>query len=570
MSNPVRRSIGAIPQIYRNLRRWAEILGVLSRYGLADWLSRTNIDFVKDHLRAPAGEAIARLTTAARIRMALAELGPTFIKLGQLLSTRPDLVGPELAVELTRLQTDTPQDSPAAIREIIETDQQKPLEEVFATFEETPIASASIGQVHRATLHDGREVVVKIRHAGIEKKIETDLDILAGLATIASRMDDFRNYQPKRIVADMSRLMLRELDFSREQRNLLLFRRKFRSNKSVAIPEPVDSHCSPRMLTMSRMDGVKLAEIESAGDAATDCQRLATRGANLYLKMIFTYGVYHADPHPGNIVVLPGDVIGLLDFGQVGRIGERLREDIESMLMAMVSQDSSLLVSIIQRVGNCPNDLDEDAFSSEIADFVAQYSTQTAAHFDMSGALNEFMSLVREYNITLPSEASLLIKVLVTLEGTGKKLSPQFSLMEIMRPWQRTMMLRRMNPARQMRKMNRWYLQMERLADRLPSRLTSILEQVQRGKFDIHLDHRRLGPTVNRLVVGMITSSLFMGSSLMLSYKVPPLWLAGQGPWGIHDLSLLGLTGCIVSILMGFRLMWAIRRSGNLDQMDRD
>lgn len=563
----MKRSFGAIPQIYRNVRRWAEILSVLSRYGLADWLSRTQIEFFKDHLKAPDGEAIARLTTPARIRMALAELGPTFIKLGQLLSTRPDLVGIELAKELTRLQCQTPEDPPDQVRETIEADQQTKLEQLFSEFDPVPIASASIGQVHRARLLDGREVVVKVRHSGIDRKLETDLDILAGLAALAARLEDFRRYQPQRIVADMTRLLQRELDFSREQQNLLLFRRRFRNNRKVAFPEPVPSHCSSRILTMSRMDGVKLSDLWEVPGVDGDPARIARSGANLYLKMIFDHGFYHADPHPGNILVLPGGVIGLLDFGQVGRINEDLRNDIEAMLVAIVNQDSSLLVTLIQRVGNCPAELDEDAFQADVADYVSRYSSQSAGNFDMSGALSEFMNLVRNYDITLPSEASLLIKTLVTLEGTGKSLSPQFSLMEIMRPWQRALMLKRLNPARQMRKVNRWYLQLERLADRLPGRLSNIVEQVQKGKFDIHLDHRRLGPSVNRLVVGMITSALFLGSSLMLSYKVPPLWFAGEGPWGIHDLSLLGITGCIVSFMMGFRLVWAIRKSGNLDQM---
>ncbi len=563
-----RSTLGSIPQVYRNLRRWADILAVLSKYGLADWISRTNIDLLKNYLRAADGEALARTTTPARIRMALAELGPTFIKFGQLLSTRPDLVGAELATELQRLQNDTPQDSPATVRQTIETDQQQTLEQLFAHFDSQPIASASIGQVHRATLHDGQEVVVKVRHAGIDRKIETDLDILAGLATLASRLEDFRNYQPQRIVADMSRLMLRELDFTKEQMNLLLFRRKFARYRGLRIPEPVASHCSPRMLTMSRLDGVKLSDLAGRPNANADPGKIARRGASLYLKMIFGHGVYHADPHPGNILVLEDGAIGLLDFGQVGRISERLREDIEALLVAMVNQDSSLLVSLIQRIGNCPPDLDEDALTSDANDFVGQYSAQSAADFDVGAALNDFMSLVRNYNITLPSEASLLIKALVTLEGTGKSLAPGFSLMELMKPLQRGMVLRRLSPARQMRRMNRWYLQLERLADRLPSRLASMFEQMQRGKFDIHLDHRRLGPTVNRLVVGLMTSALFLGSALMLAYKVPPLWFAGKGPWGIHDLSLLGLTGCIVSFLMGFRLLWAIRKSGNLDQAE--
>ena len=564
----MKRAIPSIPQLYRNLRRWTEILAVLSKYGLADWLSRTQIDFIKDRLKAADGEVLARISTPARIRMALTELGPTFIKFGQLISTRPDLIGPELAEELSQLQTQTPHDSFEDIREVVEMDQGRPLEMVFESFEETPIASASIGQVHTARLLDGREVVVKVRHPRIESVIETDLDILAGMAHLAERIEDFKHYQPRQIVSDMSRMMRRELDFRREMRNLIQFRSMFRKDPTVVIPQPFPKFSTERMLTMERIRGKKLSQCAETGMTPEELDGLARKGANLYMKMIFDEGFFHADPHPGNILLLETNRFALLDFGMVGRISEKLREEIESMLVAIVNRDVALLVAIVRRIGKCPVHLNETALSSDVAEFLGQYAVQSASNFNMAGALNDFMSIVRSYNITLPSEVSLLIKVLVTLEGTGQLLSPQFSLMEIMKPWQRLMIVKRLSPARQLRKARRFYMQIEQLAEDLPQRVSNILDQVQTGRFDIHLDHRRLGPTVNRLVLGMLTSALFMGSSLMLSYKVPPLWFANQGPWGIHDLSLLGLTGCIVSIMLGIRLVWAIRKSGTLDQPD--
>lgn len=564
----MKRAIPSIPHLYRNLRRWTEILSVLSKYGLADWLSRTNIDFIKDRLKAADGEVLARLSTPARIRMALTELGPTFIKFGQLISTRPDLIGPELAEELTKLQTQTPHDAFEDIREVVELEQGRPLEMVFEYFEEVPMASASIGQVHAARLLDGREVVVKVRHPGIESVIETDLDILSGLAHLAERLEDFRHYQPRQIVHDMSRMMRRELDFRREMRNLIQFRAMFRKDQTVVIPQPFTKFSSERVLTMDRIRGRKLSDCAENGLTPEDLDSLARKGANLYMRMIFDEGFFHADPHPGNILLLETNQFALLDFGMVGRISEKLREEIESMLVAIVNRDVGLLVAIVRRIGKCPANLNETALNSDLAEFLGQYAVQSAANFNMAGALNDFMAIVRSYNITLPSEVSLLIKVLVTLEGTGQLLSPQFSLMEIMKPWQRLMVFKRLSPARQMRKARRFYMQIEQLADDLPQRVSNILDQVQTGRFDIHLDHRRLGPTVNRLVLGMLTSALFMGSSLMLSYKVPPLWFAERGPWGIHDLSLLGLTGCIASMMLGIRLVWAIRKSGNLDQPD--
>ena len=594
----MKRSLASVPQLYRNVRRWTEIVSVLSKYGLADWLSRFNIDFVTDLLRSSGEQTQSQLTQHARIRLALTELGPTFIKFGQLLSTRPDLIGAELANELEQLQSNAPKDSFEKIKQIIEEEQGRPLEEIYVEFDEEPIASASIGQVHGAKLKVGPgelvdvfghphqngaangsangaidgsriiDVVVKVRHAGIERVVDTDLDILAGLASLAAKLEDFKNYRPEAIVREMSRTMRRELDFEREARNLKQFRALFENEPDVTVPEPISELSSTRMITMQRISGTKLREMRNTPPQGVDPAEVARSGANLYLKMIFNHGFYHADPHPGNLVVTDDGKIGLLDFGMVGRISEQLREDIEAMLVAIVNQDVLMLTALIKRVGNCPMDLDESALSNDIADFVGQYSTQMVAHFDMSGALNDFVSVVRRYEISLPSEAMLLIKVLVTLEGTGRLLNPQFSLMEIMKPFQRMLILKRMSPARQMRKMRRFYLEAEQLADALPQSVSNILEQIQTGRFDVHLVHRRLGPTANRLVLGLMTSALFLGSSLMLSYKVPPLFFPGEGPLGIQDLSFLGLTGFFVSLMMGLRLMWAIRKSGNLDEAD--
>jgi ubiquinone biosynthesis protein len=595
----MKRTIPSVPQLYRNVRRWTEIVSVLSKYGLAGWLSQFNIDFLTNLLRASGEESQSNLTQHQRIRLALTELGPTFIKFGQLLSTRSDAIGPALADELAMLQSDAPQDDFETIKQIIEAEQGRPLEEVFTDFEKTPVASASIGQVHRAKIsaslyqpepHDAEsaataegelvDVVVKIRHQGIDRIVETDLDIINGLAQLAERLEEFKAYQPVAVVRQLSRSMKRELDFDREQRNLVQFAALFKKNKDIVLPQPYPDLCTSRMITMQRVDGMDLRKASRAGTNPAKLAWIARTGANIYLQMIFNHGFYHADPHPGNILLTDEGKIGLLDFGMVGRISEQLREDIESMLVAIVNQDVSMLTALIKRVGNCPMNLDETALANDVADFVGQYSTQNVSHFDMSGALNDFVAVVRQYKITLPSEASMLIKVLVTLEGTGRMLSPNFSLMEIMKPFQRMLLLKRLSPARHVRKMRRFYLEVEQLVDALPTRLTNILEQIQTGRFDVHLDHRRLGPTANRLVVGLMTSAVFLGSSLMLSYKVPPLLFPSESynqagqlirsiPWhGIYDLSMLGLTGFIVSIMLGLRLAWAIRKSGNLDQPD--
>jgi len=560
--------ISTIPHIYRNVRRWTEILSVLSKYGLADWLSRLNIDMFKTQLKGSQGEALALQTPERRIRLALTELGPTYIKLGQLLSTRPDLVGVSLAEELKQLRDDVPADDPAAVQRTIEIELGQPAHELFAEFEDVPVASASIGQVHRARLKSGERVAVKIQHAGIEKIVREDLDVLAGLALLAERIPEFAPYRPRETVAEIARMLRRELDFGREERNLQQFTLLFEHDATICIPQPFTELCTSRVLTMEWIDGVKMVNREQLVAAGFDLDEIARRGAQLYLQMIFSNGYYHADPHPGNIAILPGNVIALLDFGMVGRIQERLREDIEEMLLAIVQNDVALLTSLIKRVGAVPADLDDAGLAADVADFVGTYSTQALSKFDLAGALTDMTEIVRRNRIILPPQAAMLIKVLVTLEGTTRMLSPQFSLMEVMQPFHRRMLLERLSPTRQWRKFRRLRLELEQLIEVLPRRLIDILEQVQTGTFDVHLDHRGLGPSVNRLVLGMLASALFLGSALLLSREVPPLLFPTTSFLGLHKLSLFGLSGCFVAVLLGLRLLRAIGKSGHLDQRD--
>ncbi len=561
--------LSSIPQLYRNLKRWTEILSVLSKYGLADWLSRINVEFVKDQLKDRQGQALARLTQENRIRLALSELGPTFIKLGQLLSTRPDVVGVALADELKQLQCDAPADPPEVIRRILQSELGQPVDEVFLSFEDVPLASASIGQVHLARLQSGERAVVKVQHPGIERKVQEDLEILAGLAALAERLPEFAPYRPTATVAEVSRTLRRELDFGREERNIQQFAFQFRDDATVRFPIPFSELCTSRVLTMEYLDGVPLNDFARLQASGLDFDTLARRGAQLYLQMIFTHGFYHADPHPGNVLMLPGNVIGLLDFGMVGRLEERLREDIEEMLVAIVHQDVVLLTTLLRRVGNAPPDLDASVFGTDVADFVGSYANQSLDQFHLGNALRDMIEILRTHRIALPAQVGLLIKVLITLDGTTRLLSPSFSLMEMMRPFHRRMILRRISPRNRLRKLRRVFLALEQLAEVFPQRLLEILDQVQSGKFDVHLDHRGLEPSVNRLVLGMLVSALFLGSTLLLSREVPPLLFRDQPWWfGIHRISLLGLSGCGVSLLLGLRLLRAIGKSGHLDRRD--
>lgn len=548
--------ITTIPNVYRNVNRWGEILTILSKYGLAGWVSRFDVPLVKGFLKNREGEKLAHLSRETRIRMAIEELGPTFIKLGQILSTRPDQVGMPLAHELQKLQTQVGCDDAKVVRTTIEAELEQPLETLFADFDSTPLASASIGQVHRAKLHTGEDVVVKVQHAGIRRRMEVDLDILAGLAQLAEKLPELQSYRPQATVAEFRRVVRRELDFAREARNLQQFERNFCRSRYVRIPKFYPDLSTGRVLTMEWLDGAKLCDPAVREIPKIDVRDVTRHGAEMYLEMIFHHGFYHGDPHPGNLVVLPNGTIGLLDFGMVARLDEQLREEIEDLLIAIVSQDSQQLTSLVMRLGSVPPGLDELALSVDLAEFVNHYANQPVEAFDLAGALTEMIEIVQRYRISLVPSLSMLIKVLVMLEGTARMLEPNFSLMELIQPYQKKMLRRRLSPARQFRKARRIYSEVEKLAEILPRRLRDILQQVESGKFDVHLDHRGLEPSVNRLVLGLLTSSLFLGSSLLIS----------RDSWAIQGVSVPGTLGVMLCAFLGWRLLRAINKSGHLDQ----
>jgi len=548
--------ISAIPQIYRNVNRWGEILSTLSKYGLAGWLSQFDFALGKSLLKNRNGQVLANESRETRIRLALEELGPTFIKLGQIMSTRPDVVGSELADELQKLQTRVTADPAELVADIIREELGKSVEELFTDFSPEAVASASIGQVHRARLHTGEEVAVKIQHHDIQAQVRVDLDILTGLAQLAERLPELHSYRPRSTVAEFQRALRRELDFTRERRHLEQFFHAFEGDEGVRIPRVYPELCTEHVLVMQWLEGIPLTEPDELRASGIEMTEVTLRGAEMYLEMIFRHGLYHADPHPGNLLVMPDGAIGLLDFGMVVRIDETLREEIGDMLLAIIEQDANRLVSVVMRVGAVPPRLDETSLSLDLTDFVSHYAHQSVDQFELAAALTEMFELVRRYEIVLPSSMALLLKVLIMLEGTAQKLQPNFSLMEVIQPYQRKILAQRMSPSWQLRKARRMAYEVQQLAEVVPRRLRDILHQVQSGRFDVHLDHRGLEPSVNRLVLGMLTSALFIGSVLLVTNNV----------WPLKEVSVPGVLGMGLSAVLGLRLLRAISKSGHLDR----
>lgn len=545
--------LGAIERLERNAARAAEIAGVMVRYGLADWLRRIPASRVQEWLRDAQGKAIPDLTVAERARLALTELGTTFIKFGQTLSTRPDLVGQEMAHELGRLQSGTPADPPGAAQAMVEAELGRRPEDLFAQFEAEPFASASIAQVHHARLRSGEDVVVKIAKTGIERRIEADLGILADLAELAHRhVPDLRPYRPVAVVRQFARTLRAELDFTRERHNMDEFRHNFAGDDTVHFAQPWPQLSSRRVLTMECLRGIMVSESDELRAHCTDIDAFARRGANMYLEMIFRDGFYHADPHPGNLMLLPGEVVGVLDCGMVQRLDEDLREAIERLLLAVSQGDPEAMADGVWNLGATPPAGSRDELRSELADLVGEYKGRSIGEMQLSAVLKGLFDVAHRNHLFLPPGVSLLLRTLVELEGTARLLNPSFNLAEIVRPYLQKATARRFSPRHVARHLQRGFREWDRLVEGLPRYLNEMLQRMRAGTFSVHLEHRRLDPVANRLVLGVLVSSLILGSSLLWSMRAPPL---------VWDVPLLGLVGYALSIWLGWRLFRAIRRS---------
>lgn len=556
--------ISRIRKAPEQIRRYRDIVTVLARYGLADWLQRLPLGFAKEILARGMGREALEESTERRVRKALGELGPTFVKLGQLLSVRPDVVGLKLSQELKHLQDRAPADPPEVVRATLQEALGRTPEELFEKLDLEPVASASIAQVHRAVLHLGDEVAVKVQHDGVERTVETDVGILLDLADLLERhVSESRPYRPRALVEEFRKTLLRELDFRRELHNIEAFRVYFEGDPKLRIPKPYRELTGSRVLTMEYLRGGKATDLEALRALGVEPREVALEGARVFLTMILEHGLFHGDPHPGNLLVMEGGRIGLLDFGMVGRVNDELRHDLEDLLMAVVQRDARRMAHIFIRMGAAPPDLDRSLFRGDLQDLLGYYAEIPVGEIDLASAVREVLDVVRRHRLVLPPDLALLAKVILTLDGTGRGLDPSFQLMSLLLPYRQRIMLQRLSPARQMRKLQRITEDVDRLLQMAPSSVSEVIRQMEGGKFTVQLRvqeiedaRRQLEKCSNRLTFGILTASMILASSLLIWVKSPPIL------WGY---SALGLAGYGLSLFFGARLLWAIYRSGKLN-----
>lgn len=559
--------IGIIGRTYRHVGRYRQILTILVKYGFGDLLDTLKteqyIEMGIQLLSKKRREHVTRLSRAERVRMALVELGTTFIKLGQILSTRPDLIPVEFIEELSKLQDDVPPFPYIQVRQIIESELRVPLEDVFQGFEQTPLAAASIGQVHKARLKDGEEVAVKVQRPGIRKTVEVDLEIMLHLASLMEKhIDEAAFYQPLRIVEEFARSIEMELDYSLEAGHMERFAWMFISDNTVYVPKVFQGASTARVLTMEYIDGIKASDKDLAKKTDFDKKEITRRGANLILKQIFNHGFFHADPHPGNVFILKNNVVCYLDFGLMGRIDLAIRDRFADLIMGIVQHDEQKTASALLRLTLWEDEPERSLLERDLSEFMDRHFYRPLKELDLGKFLHQLLDIGTRHRLRLEPDFFLMLKALSTMESLGRALNPDFDIIGHAEPFIRRLKLARSNPKRIARDVMRSSTELIDFLKEIPHEARRILKQARQGKVKMEFEHRGLAPMLftlnqisNRIAFAIVLASLVIGSSIVVLSGVPPTW---------HEIPIIGLAGFVAAGIMAFWLLISILMRGKM------
>jgi len=561
------RKIGIVGRAYRHLNRYRHILAVLFKYGFGDLVDILKIEQYLEiglqMISRKRREQVEKLSRAERVRMVMEELGPTFVKLGQILSTRPDLISVEFIQELSKLQDHVPPFPYSEARQIIESELGRPLEDIFQHFEDTPLAAASIGQVHKAQLKDSEEVVVKVQRPGIRKIIEVDLEIMLHLASLMERhLEELQVHRPVRIVQEFARTLGKEIDYTLEALHIERFARQFMDDPTVYVPKVFRDTTTERVLTMEYIDGIKASEIDRIEREGLDRKIITARGADLILRQIFDYGFFHADPHPGNIFVLPDNVICYIDFGMMGSIDRQTREDFADLIYSMVHHDESRATQILLKLTEYDKKPDVRVLERDLTEFIGQHLYVPLKDLQMDKLLQQILKMISRHRLQIPQNLFLMMKALATVEGVGLLLDPDFEMIKQTIPFIRRVKMARYQPKRMADDIVRFGVEFVQLMQEIPGETREILGQMKQGKIKMEFEHRGLEPMLsthdqisNRIAFAIVIAALIIGSALIVLSKTPPF---------LFGISLIGIIGFLAAALMGLWLLIAILKKGKL------
>lgn len=549
----------------KHLRQYRHIVGVLFQYGFTDLAEKISGRLtlnIRRRQQAAVAEAASR---PVRLRLVLEELGPTFVKLGQLLSTRPDLLPAAYIEELEKLQDAVAPAPFDRIRTELERELKGKVEDFFQHFEPEPIAAGSIAQVHRATTRQGQGVAVKVRRPGVVQTLETECEILEGLAALVKAgLSRDETIDPIRMVREFTTAVMKEVDLINEMRNLQRFARNFAGNPGVHIPATFDRYCTSGVLTMEYVEGVRPIDTQAMAAAGLDPKAVAQRGADFVLKQVFDFGLFHTDPHPGNFLIQPDNVLVPLDFGQVARLTSLDRFLVGELVLSIVDNDAGRMIRAFRRADMLSYQTDLHSLTGELEDILDSYHSLPMDQIRLGRTMLQTFDLIRTHRVHPPPEFTMMLKSIMTIEALAMRLDPSFRIMESLRPYARRLAMEQISPDRIYRNSRRVLRESIELASRLPEDMNNFLNKVTTGQFQMHVQHEHLESLIhtlsrsaNRVSFALIIAGIVVGSSILVTQEKATVL-------GLMSLQTLGTLGYIVAALMGLWLLASIIRGRHL------
>lgn len=546
----------------RHSRRFQEIISILAKYGFADWLTAVKLDkhfrFARKLIFGREPDVPVGASRWQLIRMAFEELGPTFIKFGQLLSNRSDMLPPDLIKELEQLQDHVPPFSIEEVRRTISRDlASDKAEEILHHLEPAPVASASIAQVHRARLRDGTRLAVKVQRPGLRELVEVDLDILKGLARLVETyLRDWRIFNPTGFVDEFRERLNEELDFTQEARSIRRFGSIFRKNPAVRVPEVYTEHSSKRVITMEYITGTRMSEVVRDRSGRFDRKLLAKRAGELMLDQVYLHGFFHGDPHPGNLMVLPGNVICFLDFGMMGSLRPREREALTESALGLVDRDPKRVTEAVLELSEQVGPIHRQKLEDEVFDLIEQYADASLAELDMGDLFQELVTIALDNNLRMHTRMLVMVKATVIMEGIGYALDPDFQLISLLEKFAGRIVRNRLHPRRLAKDAATGSLDVVDLLRELPRDSRELVKKLKTGDLSFGIQVQGIEPLRHtldnvsyRLVFGFVLAALMIASALIVHAGVPPLW---------NNIPILGLGGFVITGLLGIGFLFNI------------